>query len=312
MCSHDRFPYGTCPPSDIAISIGCIAAHFDINLVQWSFRDFELNYYPNSTQYSLDGLSRLTAWLINSELFEQAWSIVCSGPMNWWWSEKLCLFTVGYWTIFLSTEGMRSLFSSYEMPNLKHIGRTHKIPHVWAYMLLGQVVAISVAMNLFYVALSLFVVTQTKSQVNAASKRPVPLILWFSTIASLLTIVYSPYTTPSTFLPNLLTMHAFIVLPLIFPLGQSGQLFDTSAIYTTVIFASVALHLGTTLSTFITLAEHERTAGDFAGRAIDTFFEHPAQTSISWDVICTFVFTAIWEMWASRTSNVGRSELKKE
>lgn len=110
MCSHDRFPYGTCPPSDIAISI---AAHFDINLVQWSFRDFELNYYPNSTQYSLDGLSRLTAWLINSELFEQAWSIVCSGPMNWWWSEKLCLFTVGYWTIFLSTEGMRLLFSFY-------------------------------------------------------------------------------------------------------------------------------------------------------------------------------------------------------
>ena len=81
-----------------------------IAFLLWSFRDFESVHYTQSAQYDLDGLTRLIAWLMNSELFEQAWATVCSGPMNWWWSEKLCLFTVGYWTVFLATEGMSFAF----------------------------------------------------------------------------------------------------------------------------------------------------------------------------------------------------------
>jgi hypothetical protein len=69
--------------------------------VQWSFRNFE---QLTSTQ-NVIFFERLTNWLRGTELFEQSWSIVCAGPLNWWWSEQLCLFAVGAWTIFLSAQG---------------------------------------------------------------------------------------------------------------------------------------------------------------------------------------------------------------
>ncbi len=50
-------------------------------------------------------IARITSWLVNTDLFEQAWATVCRGPMNWWWSEQLCLFTVSIWTVFLATKG---------------------------------------------------------------------------------------------------------------------------------------------------------------------------------------------------------------
>ena len=46
-------------------------------------------------------LLRVAAWLMETALFEQAWSAVCVGPLNWWWSEQLCLFTAGAFTVFL-------------------------------------------------------------------------------------------------------------------------------------------------------------------------------------------------------------------
>jgi hypothetical protein len=72
-----------------------------LTLSQWSFHDYEQSL---STQ-SGDFYERLTNWLRGTELFEQAWKIVCAGPLNWWWSEQLCLFTVGAWTVFLSVQG---------------------------------------------------------------------------------------------------------------------------------------------------------------------------------------------------------------
>jgi hypothetical protein len=73
----------------------------NLTLFQWSFRDFEQATSIQSDVF----LERLTDWLKGTELFEQAWKIVCAGPVNWWWSEQLCLFTVGAWTVFLSAQG---------------------------------------------------------------------------------------------------------------------------------------------------------------------------------------------------------------
>jgi hypothetical protein len=68
--------------------------------MQWSFEDFHAK-----TGQDEDLLSRLTSWLVGTGLFEQAWAAVSFDRMNWWWSEQLCLFTVGAWTTFLATEG---------------------------------------------------------------------------------------------------------------------------------------------------------------------------------------------------------------
>ena len=49
-------------------------------------------------------VERLSDWLVNTALFEQAWAVVCVELDNWWWSEQLCLFTAGPWTVFLFLE----------------------------------------------------------------------------------------------------------------------------------------------------------------------------------------------------------------
>lgn len=72
---------------------------------------------------------------------------------------------------------------------------------------LGQLVAISVASNLFYLALARSHPSKYQNRVTAFVS--VPLLL------SLFTIVISPHTDTRTFLPNLLVMHSLLVVPLL-------------------------------------------------------------------------------------------------
>ena len=76
-----------------------------ISFMRWSFMDYERSagvLLKNTTEPIL---VRVANWLRNTALFEQAWTIVCDGPLRWWWSEQLCLFTVGFWAVFLLTKG---------------------------------------------------------------------------------------------------------------------------------------------------------------------------------------------------------------
>ncbi|TFY73471.1 hypothetical protein EWM64_g10541, partial [Hericium alpestre] len=156
-----------------------------------SFVDYELS--ARAANRTLPISTRITIWLSHTALFEQAWTAVCRTPANWWWSEQLCLFTVGAWTVMLYT-----------------YGRSHRIKYVWAYMLLGQVVAISVASNLFYLALLLHPPPRpTKAQ-------PLPWTVHLPVFLSLWTVSRVPASlahAPPYFLENLLTMHALLLLP---------------------------------------------------------------------------------------------------
>jgi hypothetical protein len=68
---------------------------------QWSFSDHGRALPSNSQNL----LTQIASWLSDVGLFKQAWSLVCFGPLNWWLSEQLCLFTARVWTVFVATEG---------------------------------------------------------------------------------------------------------------------------------------------------------------------------------------------------------------
>lgn len=72
-------------------------------LPQWSFEHYEMYEVKHTGERA--PFIRLTDWLMNTDLFEQAWGIVCAGAPAWWWSEQLCAFTAGPWTIYLFIEG---------------------------------------------------------------------------------------------------------------------------------------------------------------------------------------------------------------
>ncbi|KAJ7707952.1 hypothetical protein B0H16DRAFT_1823524 [Mycena metata] len=178
----------------------------------YMFKFMAANYDQSARATIPAGLAveRMSQWLLNTSLFEQAWAHVCFGKVNWWWSQQLCLFTVGAWTIFLSVEG-----------------RHHHIKFIWVYMLLGQFVAISVVSNLVYFALVLAPRPPSPSSSHGMSSLPAPVALWLPILLSLGTIATSPFTSERSFLPNLLLMHTLIILPLLvpdrlFPLGQAS------------------------------------------------------------------------------------------
>ena len=85
-------------------------------------------------------------------------------------------------------------------------------------MLLGQIVAISVASSLFYVAL---ILSKARLTNRKEETRFAPPLLWVCVLLSLVTIVMVPMTSKQTFLPNILVMHGLILLPLLSP-GQKG------------------------------------------------------------------------------------------
>ncbi|KAH8983481.1 hypothetical protein EDB92DRAFT_1890924 [Lactarius akahatsu] len=149
--------------------------YYMISFMQWSFMDYERSAGVSKNATEPIGLERVANWLRSTALFEQAWTIVCDGPLRWWWSEQLCLFTVGFWTIFLQTKG-----------------KEHGVKHVWAYMLLGQLVAISVATNLFFLALVPPVKEKKKKGVSGELLMLVPHSLWHDYFLSNLLVMHAP------------------------------------------------------------------------------------------------------------------------
>lgn len=150
-------------------------------------------------------------------------------------------------------------------------------------MLLGQLVAISVASNLFYIALLL---SQPSPLPKSSRANP---RLWLSVLISLLSVAMSPFTDEHTFLPNLLVMHALLILPLLWT-SKSPSLFSlhTGTLYLIIFLISAAIHARTVLAAMVFSND-----SPFA-TAWSILHSHPAQSSIGWDVIWSTLSFITW------------------
>ncbi|SCZ93123.1 BZ3500_MvSof-1268-A1-R1_Chr6-2g08475 [Microbotryum saponariae] len=217
--------------------------------------------------------SKYTAkeWLASTSLFVEAWHQVGATPMAWWWSQVLCAWTAGPITGFWYFEGQR-----------------HRIRRVWAFMLLGQVVAISFAQNLFFLALALSPPTLSPKAITTS-----PLLIW-STLLSFLTIALVPSTIHKpTFLPNLLLMHILLLLPLLPGSTRASRKspLSPSTLYLLYSLLSLALRY----PTYLTLpSSSTQTPLHLLSSTIQTLSSHPAQSSISYDVIFAFLSMLIF------------------
>ncbi|KAI9817508.1 MAG: hypothetical protein M1827_001118 [Pycnora praestabilis] len=79
----------------------------------------------------------LGRWFEDSTIFKDSWEVVVQSSRRFWWSQQVLLGSVA-WSVFLSVEGRR-----------------RNIPHLWAYMLLSQMVGVSFAQNVFFVTILL-------------------------------------------------------------------------------------------------------------------------------------------------------------
>lgn len=171
-------------------------------------------------------------------------------------------------------------------------------------MILGQIVAISFASSLFLASLAL---TNVKTYTKGPSS-----LLRTAVLLAIGTVFLVPMTVKDkTFLPNLLVMHALITAPLLLVsnsrssssshdvskprpqhLATSGYTYKT--LYKTIAVISALLHIRHSLALWPMIQERGFGA-TIESLFADTLFVYPAQSSISFDVLCTM---AIWQLWS--------------
>lgn len=162
-------------------------------------------------------------------------------------------------------------------------------------MLLGQVVAISFAACLFFAVMACLPIRPTGT---VAFNAPITAIC---AVIGMVTVVVSPFVaTGSGFMPNLMLMHAVLVVPLLLPnnwlhpftVRQSRAL---GAIYLFSAGANFVNFLQQLIPAIVTAK------GQLIPEMIRVFISHPAQSSIGYDILCVNVFCATWMILDSRS-----------
>ncbi|EAL18406.1 hypothetical protein CNBJ3290 [Cryptococcus deneoformans B-3501A] len=237
--------------------------YFMIQFMSWSYQDFAVYNSP----------STVGQWLANTGLFEQAWSIVCNGPGNWWWSSWICTWTVAFTAIVWFESGRRG------------------ITYPYAYMLLGQLVAMSVATSLFLVALSLH------PRIHP-SPRTIPLYIALPLVMAFVPIYFLPQDVGTgRFMKMLLWLHGALFLVLTSPPASGEDVASRKGVspsFLNTVFIALAgvIHIPATIRLITAIP----TGQSLTSYLYTTLFSHPAQSSISLDVVWVFLILSIWSV----------------
>ncbi|KAF7719691.1 Uncharacterized protein PECH_004193 [Penicillium ucsense] len=247
-------------------------------------------------------LFKLELWLQNAKLFREAWETVIETRARFWWSGQIFLWTTG-WSVFLGV-----------------MARRFKIPHAWAYMLLGQIVAISFAQNLFYATILVSRSQPPVKRGNRMAKNVVrdPVVAWSPSVyleaipvaISLIGTVLVPSVAHTKyFMLLLLIPHLLLFIPAILRPSRSWSRESQAQVGTeegvlrryvtgfkwyTAACVAIQAH-----STFLVLQDNGLTMGaaslgSLARHLPSVIYEHPAVSSVSWDVIMCTATAIAW------------------
>lgn len=199
-----------------------------------------------------------------------------TGPARVYWSNQITIITTGVWLPILYGETQR------------HPGLQRR-----SLMLMGQLVAISFASAQSFA----YILGQPPKQ-RVQLWAPISLVI--ATLGGLALSAYAPHTTGSNaFMPVLLAIHAVLFWPLwSTPTHYS---IDLSSLYLLSSVASGLVHLVQSAAALEAVDKSPRQLIAVAFRA------HPAQGSVSWDVVCVTVILLAWcAMETSRTATMAR------
>lgn len=217
----------------------------------------------------------------------------------------------------------------------------------WAYLLLGQVVAISFAQSIYLSILSVSPIismqarllpaqsaTTTQSATSPKYAREIvdrpSMFLITCVLTSLATVALTPTFLPTVyFLPNLLVMHALIMLPLIpvvdgilstnrspeSPIRRTTGLISFQQFYYLLAILIALIRIPTYLLLLPSLSAISPSSLDVSLSSLQSFFaqhsatlfEHPAQSSIGLDVVFTTLSFILWILLVDFPS-LGRSQ----
>jgi hypothetical protein len=293
------------PPSRILIFSVLAAASlattwfYMFQFFAWSYRTWVYKSYVRMASAYLrgPGVLDLGDWRRDTKLFEQAWGSACESPQRYWWTQQIFLFTT-IWSLFVGVEGMyfhllelcfTSVMVLDEMlTQSTYVGRRRNIPHLWTFMLLGQIVAISFASNMFFIAVlcsSPSVLASRKPNGAARSDRLSECILWLALFITLSCVYLVPKSIgTSSFLLVLALPHILLFIPLYLRETSGSRLWFS--VQTLVILCAVALQAKATQDVLTTSMGIED--------LLRVLYEHPAVSSVGWDVIFCWISFGAW------------------
>ena len=100
-------------------------------------------------------LSLIWEWSVTSTLFRDFGNAIVQSSARYLWVEADLLATLCV-CLFIGIEGQQTYVLAFRVMAIvltSHIGRHRKIPKLWAFICLGQILPISFTQNLFYIAL---------------------------------------------------------------------------------------------------------------------------------------------------------------
>ncbi|KAF2678337.1 hypothetical protein K458DRAFT_436004 [Lentithecium fluviatile CBS 122367] len=223
-------------------------------------------------------------WLKETSLYKETWMTTIVGNARYWWTHQI-FFLACVLSLTLEQKGAR-----------------RGIKHTWAFMLLGQVIGISFATNLFLLHL-LVSPPPPKPPTSTGIYRRKWLGPWVIQLVTILFVQYPAYMLAdeyywfhqTDFLPMLLTPHiALLVLPFARAILPAKYLTDSNVEFAGTVYRYL---WGTTIiGGALLFARITSMAYGYSG-AIgiwNQLFEHPAVSSVAFDVIFCWLSWYTW------------------
>ena len=175
------------------------------------------------------------------------------------------------------------------------IGRRRIIPHLWAYASISQILPVSFAQNLFYLAM----LVSPAAEKDEVVWLPHPMLLLVSLAIYYVFVGLAPYMVGmNAFIGMVITIRLLLLCPLYLPMivpGDSAKEYlkarDTQRIFRRIIgylgICSTALFVVQTVSTF-------REFGFDISRVLDAIHDSPAISALGYDYVLSLVSAGLW------------------
>lgn len=252
----------------------------------------------------LEFTARIWQWLTQSTLFQDFARTICTSSANFWWTQQALLATMAS-ALFISVEGMHMnhVSNALGICNLMNLGLRRQVPHLWAYLAIGQILPISFAQSLFFIAMILMPVPEPgrKMQVPSVLVQCLPLAAYYVSVLS------APFSVGKPgFIPIIVIIRVLLVCPFIFrlptlrPLSPnmiSAQSLHTgySASYKLALFCSSVLFVQ---QTALGVKEHG------ISQVLAAINSNPAVSALGYDFVLHAVITCAWLMYNSHFVDV--------
>ncbi|KAG1472533.1 hypothetical protein G6F56_001485 [Rhizopus delemar] len=235
-------------------------------------------------EFSINAISH---WLHDTSLIKIFCRQASVGTWQWLWTHQLGTFATAVWTPLLAIEGWK-----------------RRIPHLWAYLLLGELMGISSASGLF------FAVMLSHPQTRKRPSSKLLATLGFSVAIGLMLLSILPALAKSGdgLQLVLLAIHVVLNLPLIFNFSESNvsTVYDgtpkwIALFYSLFAGANLCIYLQEWGMGLLALDKSNILCGLFS-ILWSTFFEHPAQTVINSDITAVNIISVAWMLSHSQLS----------